>query len=659
MARRASIKLGRRLALLFGASSLAVILIGLFGLLQLRSVNATAAHLGQVWIPKLELAGELRSSVARHRQLMKGQLHTANYHLLLEIAQGMDEAIASVDAASRTYAETLCCAEERQTLALFTARWTRYAAFHHEIGALLDRGELAEAAAVFNEDASAAFDDAAAALDDLVAFVRREADMAVVDAGRTYERAVLLTIAAILAAGACAYAAAAWGRRHVSAPILAVAEAMRRLGSGDLRVEQLDAGRTEEIATLIAAVTGYRNSLVRGRALAEAAEIREKELLEAQRISRMGHWRLTVATGAVQWSQGAHEIMGTHPDEAVPPLDDFLQIVHPDDRDGLKATLDGCVSSRRNAQWEFRVTTQRGEDRVIWIDCHCERDAAGRVAALFGVCQDVTENRSLQASLEAARDAAEAASRAKSSFLATMSHELRTPLNAILGFSDLMKTEIHGPLGDVRYKEYAEDIHFSGRHLLTLINDILSMARIEAGRLELQEEPISLARSVREAVRLCNGSGSPGGTRVVLDLPEPDPVVVADPRLVKQMLVNLIGNAEKFTSPDTPIRVRASLRPEHLAIAVEDRGPGIPPDRLADLGKPFVQVESALSRRHEGSGMGLYIARSLAELHGGRLVIDSELGRGTTVTILLPIERVVAARPGLLAFRGRAQPMRQ
>lgn len=240
---------------------------------------------------------------------------------------------------------------------------------------------------------------------------------------------------------------------------------------------------------------------------------------------------------------------------------------------------------------------------------------------------------------EVAMTRAEAANQAKSEFLANMSHELRTPLNAINGFSEIMAGEMFGPLGDARYKGYAADILKSGQHLLSLINDILDMAKIEAGKLTLHYETVSLKEVVDDAARLMRGRIQEAGLNLLIDaadLPEID----ADYRGLKQVVLNLISNAVKFTPEGGDIVVALSREDDdRVRIAVTDTGIGIAAEDLGRLARPFEQVEGQHSKTTQGTGLGLALSKSLIELHGGTLTIDSVPGRGTTVGFDLPIRR--------------------
>ena len=271
--------------------------------------------------------------------------------------------------------------------------------------------------------------------------------------------------------------------------------------------------------------------------------------------------------------------------------------------------------------------------------------ATERLHVTIAELEDREEKLSLLArKYEVAMTRAEAANQAKSEFLANMSHELRTPLNAINGFSEIMAGEMFGALGDARYKGYAADILKSGQHLLSLINDILDMAKIEAGKLTLHYETVSLKEVVDDATRLMRGKIQEAGLNLLVDAPEM-PEIDADYRGLKQVVLNLISNAVKFTPEGGDIVVALSREDDdRVRVAVTDTGIGIAEKDLDRLARPFEQVEGQHSKTTQGTGLGLALTKSLIELHGGMLTIASEPGRGTTVGFVLPIRRPGGAR---------------
>ena len=246
--------------------------------------------------------------------------------------------------------------------------------------------------------------------------------------------------------------------------------------------------------------------------------------------------------------------------------------------------------------------------------------------------------------LKTARHQAEMANRAKTEFLANMSHELRTPLNAILGFSELIKNELLGPLGNQRYRDYAGDIHESGTHLLQVITDILDISKVEAGKLELHEEAVDVGDLIGNSVRLIAERAKEASLSVTVKTESGLRAIYADERLIKQCLINLLSNAVKFTPEGGYIIVRALNGPDGtMVISVADTGIGIEKDEIPRVLAAFGQADGSLSRKYEGTGLGLPLVKSFVELHGGSLDIQSGIGVGTTVTIRFPAERVLEA----------------
>jgi two-component system cell cycle sensor histidine kinase PleC len=233
------------------------------------------------------------------------------------------------------------------------------------------------------------------------------------------------------------------------------------------------------------------------------------------------------------------------------------------------------------------------------------------------------------------KNRAEEANQTKSKFLANMSHELRTPLNAIIGFSEVMSSGMFGALGSEKYQEYCNDIMTSGNYLLDVINDILDMSKIEAGRMKLDCEPLDLAQTLTESLRVVSGRAENKNLTVTADIEGVIPIV-ADRRAMKQILVNLLSNAVKFTPDGGEVIVRGRVRNDRVMLAIADTGIGIAPQALVKLGRPFEQVESQLTKSYHGSGLGLAIAKSLADLHGGSMKLRSRLGDGTIVFVTLP-----------------------
>jgi signal transduction histidine kinase len=250
------------------------------------------------------------------------------------------------------------------------------------------------------------------------------------------------------------------------------------------------------------------------------------------------------------------------------------------------------------------------------------------------------ELRESEARLAVAKDAAEASNHAKSEFLASMSHELRTPLNAILGFSEIIKEETFGPVGLHKYVDYAADVHSSGRHLLDLINDILDLSKIDAGKVELHEEELSMAHVMDDSLSLVRERALRGGVALVEEQgAEGLPAVWADRRLLKQILLNLLSNAIKFTPAGGTVTTSLFADASGMGFIVRDTGIGMTEEDMQKAMSLYGQVDSRVSRKHRGTGLGLPISLSLAKLHGGDLIVQSAPDKGTTMTLRLPLSR--------------------
>ena len=280
------------------------------------------------------------------------------------------------------------------------------------------------------------------------------------------------------------------------------------------------------------------------------------------------------------------------------------------------------------------------------VDQHLAGRAEAEARRLRAHVAELEETRrrleATTANLETALQAAAAGSQAKSQFLAAMSHELRTPLNAVIGFADMLASQIFGPLGDPRYRDYTGSIAQAGRHLLGLINDVLDFSKLDAGRLELQDELIDPREAVEAACALVRGQAQDAGVTLAYQ-GEPDlPILRADLRRVRQVLLNILGNAVKFTPAGGRIRINTCRRGAALIVAVTDNGIGIAPHDIPRALERFGQVDNALSRRYEGTGLGLPLAKRLMELHEGDLEIESALGAGTTVRLVFPPHRLIA-----------------
>lgn len=303
--------------------------------------------------------------------------------------------------------------------------------------------------------------------------------------------------------------------------------------------------------------------------------------------------------------------------------------------------LETVAAHRTFRDHRFKQTSPEGRVRY-WSFCGKPVfDADGAFNGYRTTGTEITKAVQVQESLAHAKDEAVRANKAKSAFLANMSHELRTPLNAILGFSEIIEGEVLGQIGNARYRDYAHDIRDSGQHLLAIINDVLELSRIEAGRLELREERMDVAATIAGAVALCRARAAKNNIAVHVEVKPDFPPVLADPLRIKQVLIHLLSNAIKFTPDGGDVRIKATLDGGgSLRVAVIDRGIGMAQNCIHDALQPFGQADNHVTKKFDGAGLGLPLARSLIEHHGGRLEIESAPGEGTCATFVLPQWRV-------------------
>ena len=266
--------------------------------------------------------------------------------------------------------------------------------------------------------------------------------------------------------------------------------------------------------------------------------------------------------------------------------------------------------------------------------------------------RDVSERNRLVEEVGLARDQAKAANKSRSEFLAMMSHELRTPLNAVIGYSEIIREETFGPVGSPKYREYVVDIHDSGCHLLSIINDILDLSKLETGRLELLEVDVSVVEALDASVRLVRERAITDGVTLELTSGDDLPTLHADERKLKQIIVSLLSNAVKFSDRGGTVTLNAWCRPESgYVFQVADTGIGMALEDIPKALAPFGQIDSDLNRRYEGTGIGLPLTKALVEMHSGSIDVQSKLGVGTTVTIRFPAERIGAVN---LSAKARA-----
>jgi len=357
----------------------------------------------------------------------------------------------------------------------------------------------------------------------------------------------------------------------------------------------------------------------------------------AAKAANVGVWDWNLEDNSLVWDDQVYAMY--HIDPATPDkYHAWLERVHPDDIKRLLTEIEGSVMRGEEVKSNFRVVLPGGEERYFNTHGIIQASDGGKATRIIGIDYDVTELVRQRLKAEASELQAAAANRAKSEFLAIMSHELRTPLNAIIGFSDLMVREAFGPLQNQRYADYVNDIRNSGQLLLSLINDILDLTRIEAGKLDLALERVEPGEILGDVVRSLAPLAHAKNLQLLAKEAAGCKPVLADRRALRQLLNNLVANGIKFTDAGGAVTLSSETAgSDRVALLVADNGRGIPRERIADLCKPFVQIADPLRRDVGGIGLGLAISRSLAEVMGGKLEIDSDLGQGTRVRVILPV----------------------
>ncbi len=391
--------------------------------------------------------------------------------------------------------------------------------------------------------------------------------------------------------------------------------------------------RSSSLNGWVAAIT----DISKQKAAESALQDREQRLNLAMSAGHLGSWEYEIATGRVIWSPTLEQIHGLEPGTFGGTFQDYQSDIHPDDLAYVLDTIGKSSHGDVPHHLEYRIILPDGE--VHWLDASGQlfRDADGNPVRMLGVCSDVTERKTAEQMVERARADAERANRAKSEFLAAMSHELRTPLNAIGGYLDLLDLGIHGSVTEQQRGAFAA-IKRNQSHLLSVINDLLNFAQIEAGRVNYNIAAIDIGGCVQEMQPLLEPLARARNITFAMDSNCNGTLALIDQDRLYQILLNLVNNAVKFSEPGGTVRIGCRLADDMALIEVADTGCGIPADKLESIFDPFVQVDRKSSRAVEkGVGLGLSISRDLARGMGGDLTVVSELNVGSTFSLHIPL----------------------
>ncbi|MNX35906.1 Non-motile and phage-resistance protein [compost metagenome] len=384
--------------------------------------------------------------------------------------------------------------------------------------------------------------------------------------------------------------------------------------------------------------TGIGRDITAQRQAKERLKRSEAMLAEAQQLAHLGSWERRLLEDRLIWSDELFRIFGREPGEFTPTWEGFLERVCPEDRERVRRAVQESIQTRRPFETEFRILRPDGSTRVVLGRGRVTTDRSGQAERVLGTTQDITEVKALDQQIRLQYEELKELDRLKGAFVNSVSHELRTPLTSIMGYAEFLEDEIGGPLTSQQHQFVAE-LQRGAKRLSNLLNDLLDFARLEAGTFKLTIREADFKAKIREALESLMPQASEAKVKLVADFsPEPF-MVVADHARLGQVLINLIGNAIKFTPPGGVVKVRACREGDQMRCEVVDTGIGIAPEDVPKLFRRFMQLEPGI-RTGSGAGLGLSISKSIVDAHGGRIGVESDVGKGSTFWFVIPVQPI-------------------
>ncbi|MCM1987903.1 ATP-binding protein [Methanococcoides seepicolus] len=404
---------------------------------------------------------------------------------------------------------------------------------------------------------------------------------------------------------------------------------------GYIALANSETGYTERELNVIKRIADLYGISMERKQMEEALRKSEASLSNAQRISHVGNWDWDIVNNELYWSDEVYHIFGLEPQESRITYEAYIRAIHPDDRMLVLEHVNKAIYENKPYSIDHRILLPDGSERIVHEQAEVTFNETGQAIRMAGTVQDITVRKKAENAMFNAKLVAEAANKSKAEFIANMTHELTTPLNAVIGFSEMLMLGTFGTLND-KQTRYVNNINSSGKHLLDVIDDILDLSKVEAGKMELHPEEFEVSSAIEEVNILVASMAEKKRIEITTDLADNNIVVEADKTKFKQILYNLLSNAIKFTDQGGFVTIGGKISEDFVHIYVKDSGIGISPEDQGKLFNPFFQVDSSSTREYGGTGLALALIKKFVEMHGGKIWVESEVGKGSTFGFSIP-----------------------